>query len=171
MQHIMTKTIVLLLSLFIATSAFAHGKRDPAKRAEHMTKEIAEELKLTTEQEVKVKEIVTNILTVGQQSRQDYKKSLEEFQNVWDKETLTKEDLAPIEANAQTHFDNYKTTLRDSMIEFHALLTPEQRAEAKDEMKHLFKGMGRGNHRGKKRGGWFNWMSDDDDDDKMMKTK
>lgn len=132
--------IAIIIFAFITIGGIALGKQfNKFKDGPEgfIMERIAENLNLTDEQKAQVERIKDQI-----KERMEAKKSVresmfEEFANEFRKDNLDKTKLRELSEKKDQQAQEMKEFVIDKIIEFHSLLTPEQRSKAMDNIKTM----------------------------------
>ncbi len=98
---------------------------------------IVEKLDLTSDQKAKVEQIRDQIKERMESKKDDRENLMEEFANEFKKDNLDKNKLRELDQKREQNMQENKDFMMDKIIEFHAILTPEQRTKAVDAMKEM----------------------------------
>jgi len=105
---------------------------------------ISEKLDLTSSQKTQVEKIKTEIKEKFESRKSDRGNMFEDFANEFRKDNLDKNALKELQSKKEQNKKEMEDFMMDKIIEFHNILTPEQRNKAMDAMKE----MGNKFHRG-----------------------
>lgn len=100
----------------------------PEKRAEMIVKKMTSDLKLTKEQEEKVRKIKDEILARTKDLRDRRETVRGEFLAMVKSDRLDRNRVTAFVARREESFRNLRPFIIDKMVEFHGILTPEQRS-------------------------------------------
>lgn len=129
----MKKTIVVaisILSLALIGLAFAggHGWRPSAEeRVAHITSEIAERLDFSDAQKMTLDGIAEDILEERQQMAEGRKVLKSSLMELLAQESLTAEELRGLFETRKPAIETFLQMAAERLVEFHGMLTPEQR--------------------------------------------
>ena len=146
------KTIIVLL--IAATLAFAgchqrgyyhspygdSGKHSPEKHVEKLKEEITDRLELDDDQQKTLDGIAQKIVVSAEEFQTARTSIRETFISEFNKNEISKETLDQIVAQNRVRMDELISVLTDGIVEFHRMLTPEQRAKLVAEMEKHEKG-------------------------------
>ena len=146
------KTIIVLL--IAATLAFAgchhrdyyhspygdSGKRSPEKHVERLKEEITDRLELDENQQQKLDDIAKRILVSAKEFQTVRTSTRETFISEFSKNEISKENLDQVVSQNRVRMDELINVLTDGIVEFHRMLTPEQRAKLVAELEKHEKG-------------------------------
>lgn len=99
--------------------------------------QIAGKLNLDENQKAQVDKIREQINEKMEANKPDRKNDLDEFENEFKKDNLDKNTLKQIMEKKDQKREEMKDFMLDKLIEFHKILTPEQRTKAVEIMKEL----------------------------------
>ena len=139
----MTKKLVLVAVIAVlATAGVIFGAQalryhyrqsyfrgQPEKRAEYAVKRLTRRLDLTGEQQDKLNKIKDEILARTKNLREDRTVLREEAAALFKSEKLTKEKVNAFIDKRKSKIEELRPFIVDKIIEFHNILTPEQRAK------------------------------------------
>jgi periplasmic protein CpxP/Spy len=117
------------------------GHHSPEKRAEYAVKHIASKLDLTDEQKTKLNAIKDEIVAKFKEERGKHKGTREQAVALWKQDTVNRADVEKLFAEREEHMKTMRPFIIDKLIEFHGMLTPEQRAKAAGIMEEFHKKM------------------------------
>lgn len=131
-------TVVTALTL-VATLLYCRKHRSAEERAEWMTKRITKELDLNDSQKAKLQTIKDEILARHKASKEPRAALMQEAITLVRSDALDKAKVADLKKrHAQLH-NARKDFFIEKVIEFHKVLTPEQRNKAADLMQKFSK--------------------------------
>lgn len=139
----MTKKLVLVAVIAVLATAgiifgaqalrYHYGQRyfrdQPEKRAEFIVNKLTKRLDLTREQQDKVNKIKDEILARTKNLREDRAALQQEVKALFKEDNLTKEKMNKFIDKRKSKIDELRPFIVDKIIEFHKILTPEQRAK------------------------------------------
>lgn len=98
---------------------------------------ISEVLDLNSTQKAQVEKIKDEIKKKMETKKADRDNMFEEFANEFKKESLDKNKLNEFAIRKDQEHKEMREFMTDKLIEFHSILTPEQRTKAIEEMKNM----------------------------------
>ena len=98
---------------------------------------IAEKLDLNSDQKARVERIKDQIKERMEAKKGSREGMMDEFANEFKKDNMDKNKLKELDQKREQNMQEMKDFMTDKMIEFHDLLTPEQRIKAVDAMKEM----------------------------------
>ena len=117
------------------------GHHSAEKHVEWLKEEITDRLELDEDQQKKLDDIAQRILMSAKEFQTVRTSSRETFLSEFSKNEISKDNLDQIVAQNRVRMDALISVLTDGIIEFHRMLTPEQRSKLVAEMeKHKEKG-------------------------------
>ena len=124
-------TVFVTLALVLAAcghSRFAgyHGAT-PEKRVEWVKKHIADELKLDEAQTAKLDAIAADLMDRRKKMAPEREKGRLELAELVRSEKLNRADLERLVDNKRAHIEEMIDVVMDHAVDFHQMLTPEQR--------------------------------------------
>jgi Spy/CpxP family protein refolding chaperone len=137
----MKKTFIAIMAV-TALALFASGCRhskDPAARAEAITSHLAKKLDLSEAQKAKTLPLVQAVLDERQSWRGQMPQALGELKGAFGAESFDAKALNSAMAQRETKLAQSRALLVQKLGEFHAILTPEQRAKV-DALLQKFEG-------------------------------
>lgn len=135
------KTIIVLLIAASLVFAGCHhrdyyhspyggsGHLSPEKHVERFKAEITDRLELDEGQQQKLDDIAQRILVSVKEFQTIRTSTRETFLNEFSKNEISKEKLDQVIAQNRVRMDELISVLTDGIIEFHRMLTPEQRSK------------------------------------------
>lgn len=132
------KLLVLLGIVSIAGLAFnCHGHHSPEKRANWIVKKIASDLDLDDKQKAELNRIKTEIL----QKKKDLNIKMipEEAVELFRADKVDEAKVNKVFESNSAKREEFRTFMTKKMIEFHAVLTPEQRNKFADKTLEIMK--------------------------------
>ncbi len=103
--------------------------RSPEKRVEWLKKEISDRLELDDTQKERLDEITGDFIERGKEMQAVRTSIRDTIISEFRKDQITKENLTQAFAENRAKIDDLIFTLADRLVEFHQILTPEQRAK------------------------------------------
>ncbi len=146
----MKKTLIIAAGvLSVAALGFAlqgckhgpWGHHSPEQRAEYAVKHIASKLDLNDEQKAKLEKIKDEVVAKFKEERGKSKGMHEQALALWKQDTVNRADVEKLFAGREDHMKTMRPFIIDKLIEFHGILTPEQRAKAAGIMEEFHKKM------------------------------
>ena len=124
-------TVFVTLALVLAAcghSRFAgyHGVT-PEKRVEWVKKHIADELKLDEAQNAKLDAIAADLMDRRKKMAPEREKGRLELAELVRSEKLNRADIERLVDNKRAHIEEMIDVVMDHAVDFHQMLTPEQR--------------------------------------------
>ena len=98
---------------------------------------IAEKLDLTADQKAAVEKIKDQIKEKMDAKKGNREEMMDEFANEFKKDNMDRNKLKEMDQQREQNMQEMKNFMMDKMIEFHDILTPEQRIKAVDAMKEM----------------------------------
>jgi protein CpxP len=122
-------TVFVLLAACHPKSSLCWAHGDPEKRAQWIAKKIASELDLDNTQKVTMNRIKDEILAKHREFKSETKQNehLQRFLTEVTKDTLDRDILIELSDEKIKQFYEIRSFLVDKIVEFHAILTPEQK--------------------------------------------
>jgi periplasmic protein CpxP/Spy len=111
---------------------------EPEKRAEYIVNKLTKKLDLTKDQQEKVNKIKDEILARTKAIRNDRTVLREELASLIKSERLTKDMVNKFIDKRKSKMDEIRPFLVEKFIEFHNILTPEQRAKLSEKTERWF---------------------------------
>ena len=132
-----TKRIIVAVVLFVSLALFmgacSHGRfsgshnTSPEKRVEWVKKRISDELKLDAAQNAKLDQIADDLMARRKKMVSEREKGRLELAALVKAEKLDRADLERLVAKKRAHIEEVIDVVMDHAVEFHSMLTPEQR--------------------------------------------
>jgi Spy/CpxP family protein refolding chaperone len=117
------------------------GHHSAEKHVEKLKEEITDRLELDEDQQQKLDDITQRILVSAKEFQTVRTSTRETFLSEFSKKEISRENLDQVIAQNRVRMDELIGVLADGIIEFHRMLTPEQRSKLVAEMeKHKEKG-------------------------------
>lgn len=140
LKFIIPITIILILIISVcgivkAQKKFGHGPGDGP--GGFMLGMIVEKLNLTNDQKAQVEKIKDEIKAKMETKKDDRESMMQDFANEFLKDNMDKNRLQELDQKREQEMKENKDFMMDKMIEFHNLLTPEQRQKAVETMKEM----------------------------------
>lgn len=98
---------------------------------------LTENLNLNETQKAQLEKIREQIREKMESKKQDRESGMKEFENEFLKENIDRSKLIELSKKKETEMQEMKEFMIDRMIEFHNILTPEQRAKAVENLKEM----------------------------------
>lgn len=138
-----SKIFFVLLGLIITASLITPScksrKHSPEQKADWITDKIVDELDMTEEQEMKVNKIKDEIVARGKANKKKYDGMLDEFITIIKSEKADRAQLMEMmERKHKIAAENHDFHA-DKMVEFHSILSKEQKEKLADLMKKFGK--------------------------------
>lgn len=102
-----------------------------------MMERMSKELNLDDKQKAEMDKIRDEIKAKMESKRQDKKKDMTDFENLFKQNSINKDELKQLVSKHEQDREEMKDFYMDEFIKFHALLTPEQRQKAVDKMHEM----------------------------------
>jgi Spy/CpxP family protein refolding chaperone len=119
---------VALIGLAIAGAGPGRWHRSPEEKVEFLKSKISEKLELTDAQKVALNRIGEEILAEHDQLEGRHETFKTDFVETLKKEAVTTEELIELFETKKPVIDDLMQMAAEHIAEFHAILTPEQRA-------------------------------------------
>ena len=125
--------VIVFASLALVLAACGHsrfaGYRDapPEKRVEWIKQHIADELKLDAVQNEKLHAIAADLMERHKKAKPDHQKGRLELAALVRSENINREDLERLVDKKRSHIEEMVDVVMDHAVDFHQMLTPEQR--------------------------------------------
>ncbi len=128
--------IALMAGVFVGCGhrAYHSGSQDPGMHVEWLSGKIADRLELTADQKTKLEGIVADLHEKRQEGRTWRQSMRQDVINLVRQEQIEQKDIDRLVDMHRQHMDQMITFLGDRVIQFHALLTPEQREKLAGEI-------------------------------------
>ncbi|TAL35343.1 MAG: periplasmic heavy metal sensor [Spirochaetes bacterium] len=138
-----TRFIAVASVIAVAGLAFAGCAHhwSPEKRADYMAKKIASKLDLNDEQKAKLYAIKDEAVAKFKEERAGHKAMRAEAIALVKKDKVERAEVEKLFSEREEHMKRLRPFIIDKIIEFHAILTPEQRAKAAELMEEFQKKM------------------------------
>lgn len=128
------KKTLTVFSLILAASVFVYCRpwkhKSPEERAEWMTKRITKELDLNDSQKQSLGQIKEDLLAKFKADKPTRDALFREMTALVQADTLDKAKLQDIKKRHVAQREAMENLFMDKIVEFHKVLTPEQRAKA-----------------------------------------
>lgn len=135
------KPLILIVLTILLTAAFMAGcsryqfhSKSPENKAEWIVKKISSELDLDDNQKAKLDKIKSEILAKHQNFGGMKSEIWNEVLSQVKTEKIDEEKLNALLTDKETQFREMHTFMVSKFVEFHAILTPEQRIELAEKM-------------------------------------
>jgi len=139
-----TKRTIIAITVFIALAlvmaACGHSRysefrgASPEKRIDWVKKHISDELKLDAIQNAKLDEIAADLLARKHKMAPEREKGRLELAELVRNENLNRADLEQLVDKKRVHIEEMIDVVMDHVVEFHSMLTPEQRARLAEKI-------------------------------------
>ncbi|WP_221249106.1 Spy/CpxP family protein refolding chaperone [Desulfuromonas versatilis] len=120
--------MVLLLVSVGGCTRWSHGP--PQQRADHVVAHLVEKLDLEQAQQLQLEKIKLEVLAKAAEMKAHRAESFDEMLGLLQSERVDDATLRPLVAGHQARASELIAFFGEKFAEFHALLTPEQRARA-----------------------------------------
>ena len=135
---ILSAVIILIAVLAVKGIAFAkHIHKFADGPGAFIIDRIAETLDLSSDQKAKVEKIKDQIKEKMESKKSVRENKMEEFADEFRKDNIDRNKLLELGQKKEQEMKEMKEFMLDKIIEFHSILTPEQRNKAVDEMKNM----------------------------------
>ena len=134
--------ILGLLAIFVLVSGCSSWHSQPMeKKATKIADRIAKKLDMTESQKAELNQIKDEIVSkIKSKENVEKRKELRtSFLEMFRGDALTKEKLTDLYQKKETGDQEMRDFLMDKLVQFHKMLTPEQRAKAADWMDQVCK--------------------------------
>lgn len=98
---------------------------------------IVEKLDLTSDQKAQVEKLRAEIREKMDAKKDNRESMMDEFANEFKKDNMDRNKLKELDQKREQNMQEMKDFMMDKMIQFHNILTPEQRVKAVDAMKGM----------------------------------
>jgi Spy/CpxP family protein refolding chaperone len=98
---------------------------------------VVEKLDLNSDQKAQVEKLRTEIREKMEAKKDNRESMMNEFANEFKKDNMDRNKLKELDQKREQNMQEMKDFMMDKMIEFHNILTPDQRVKAIDAMKEL----------------------------------
>lgn len=98
---------------------------------------IVEKLDLSNDQKVQIEKLRIQIREKMESKKSNRESNMEEFANEFKKDNMDRNKLKELDKKREQDMNEMKDFMTDKIIEFHNILTPEQRIKAVDTMKEM----------------------------------
>jgi protein CpxP len=131
---ILTVLIILAACRSKISHCWAHG--DPEKRAKWICNKITSELDLDDAQKVQLNRIKEEILAKHREFKSESKQDehVQRFLTEVTKDSLDRNFLLEVTDEKMRQLDEMRAFLVDKLVEFHAMLTPEQKEKLTEKI-------------------------------------
>jgi Spy/CpxP family protein refolding chaperone len=136
-------TGLLIVGLVIAGCARHRMCASPEKKAGHIAKHVARQLDLTAEQKVKLDRIKNEIIVKTRDLRKDHMRAHTEVLALVKKQNLSRADVDRVISKREAKFKEMKPFIVSKIVEFHSMLTPEQKNTLAEKMEKFHSRCGR----------------------------
>lgn len=130
--------VAVILLLIILAGIFGCSRRSShlshEKRAEWIVKKISKELDLNDSQNAKLNEIKQDIFNKHQSFSASKSEIMDALKKQLRKDAIDETELNALFESKESEFKEMRTFVISRFAEFHAMLTPEQRAKLADKM-------------------------------------
>lgn len=133
---IVTLALAVLVTGALSVSA-CHRHRSPTERADRMVGKIAKELDLDDAQKAKLDAVKQELLTARAEMRKQHEAILDEVLAQIPADRLNQAKLLQFVEQHQALQTRLAPGVVTKVAEFHASLTPKQKAEAAEHLKHF----------------------------------
>ena len=125
--------VITIKGIAVAQQMHRHGG-DPIGM---LIGRISEKLDLSEAQKQQLEKIRNDIHQKMENGKQDRESDFEAFANEFRNSSIDKNKLIEIAEKREKEREEMRSFMLDKLVEFHSLLTPEQRSKAMDEMKNM----------------------------------
>lgn len=98
---------------------------------------VVEKLDLNSDQKAQVEKLRTEIREKMEAKKDNRESMMNEFANEFKKDNMDRNKLKELDQKREQNMQEMKDFMMDKMIEFHNILTPDQRVKAVDVMKEM----------------------------------
>ncbi len=123
------KLKLLCLCLFVVGAFTSCRSKTPEEKADRVISKISSKLDLTDIQVTKLKEIKTKVFEIKAAYKDEHKNSHEEIKELLLSEEITTDDIKSLIQKKTNRIDEILPQILPQVLEFHASLTKEQKAE------------------------------------------
>lgn len=135
---ILSAVIILFAVLTVKGIAFArHIHKFADGPGAFIIDRISETLDLSSDQKAKVEKIKDQIKEKMESKKNEREGKFDDFANEFKKDNIDRNKLLELGQKHEQEMKEMKDFMLDKMIEFHSILTPEQRNKAVEEMKNM----------------------------------
>ena len=126
----------LIAGIFVGCGhrSYRSGIQDSGKHIEWVSKKIADRLELTADQKASLEEIITEIHEKRKEGSAWRKSAQQDVISLVRQTQIEQKDIERLVDAHRQHMEKVVAFLSDRVIEFHALLTPEQREKLAEEI-------------------------------------
>ena len=140
-----TRSIITVAVLLVTFSIIAIGcghnhccHRSPEKKAQWVVNRIAGKLDMTDSQEKKLEKIKDQVLAKMNDYKTEHQVMHDEALQLVKKDTLTRADLEKLFTQREQRYRELEPFIIEKMMEFHAILTPEQKNQLAEKMQEHY---------------------------------
>lgn len=144
-RHTLRRVLIVMgvMAALTAGSCRNWKHKSPEERAEWVTKKITKELDLNESQKQTLAAIKTDLLAKHAAEKAERESQLRQFTELMRKDTIDTTKLAELKKKHQQLRDRAEEQFLAKIVEFHKVLTPEQRNKSADLLqKHMGRFMG-----------------------------
>ena len=144
-KNTLRRVLIVLGAMTLLTAAACRNwkHKSPEERAEWVTKKITKELELNESQKQTLAAIKTDLLAKHAAEKAERDNQLRQFTELMRKDTIDQAKLAELKKKHQQMRDRAEEQFLAKIVEFHKVLTPEQRNKSADLLqKHMSRFMG-----------------------------
>jgi len=116
------------------------GSQQKGGRGAIFLKKVTEALNLNVEQQQHLKKIISDVAEFRKQNMQSHKDDIEKFKEQFKSDKMDAEAMKTDAAARQGEREQMADFMRSKLIEFHDMLTPEQRSTAVEKFSGLIEG-------------------------------
>jgi Spy/CpxP family protein refolding chaperone len=141
----MRKSLISLILLsavaFLATACCPHrhawGSKDPSARAEMITKHLTKKLDLSADQQAKVQPLIQALIQERETWRGEGPKAIEQLKAQFQSDHFDSKAMLENSDARLAKLQKSRDLVLEKLAEFHAILTPAQRAKAAEALGRL----------------------------------
>ncbi|AFM13342.1 Spy/CpxP family protein refolding chaperone [Turneriella parva] len=144
-QNTLRRVLIVLGAMTLLTAAACRNwkHKSPEERAEWVTKKITKELDLNDSQKQTLAAIKADLLAKHAAEKTEREAQLKQFTELMRKDTIDQAKLTELKKKHQQMRDRAEEQFLAKIVEFHKVLTPEQRNKSADLLqKHMSRFMG-----------------------------
>lgn len=130
---VIISSVVVIKGIAVARhfKSFADGPHD------FLIGHLIDKLNLTDQQKTQVENLKAQIKDKRESSKPNRESMMEEFANEFKKDNIDRNKLLELSTRRETEAQEMKDFMIDKLIEFHNILTPDQRIKAVATMKEM----------------------------------
>lgn len=138
-KKVILSVLIVILTIFaIKGILFArHIHKVADGPGDFIIEKLSENLSLDASQIAQLEKIKNEIKAKMETNKPDKENMFEDFANEFKKDNIDRNKLKELSDKKEIQMQEMKNFMTDKIIEFHDLLTPEQRIKAADNMKEM----------------------------------